>query len=76
MTELRRTDGFQGRGDEVYERLIAAHRGLSDAQSGALNARLVLVLANQVGDADAVLAAIAAVRASLAETGAATQQQE
>ncbi len=65
MSVLRRTEGFQGRGDEVYERLVAAHHGLSDEQSGALNARLVLLLANQVGDADVVAAAIAAARASL-----------
>ncbi|MBL8383134.1 MAG: DUF2783 domain-containing protein [Burkholderiales bacterium] len=42
--------------DAFYERLIAAHQGLTDAQSAALNARLVLLLANQVGD-DAILAA-------------------
>ncbi len=40
--------------DAFYERLIAAHRGLTDEQSAQLNARLVLLLANQVGD-DAVL---------------------
>ncbi|MCR9220877.1 MAG: DUF2783 domain-containing protein [Alphaproteobacteria bacterium] len=38
------------RPDDFYERLIAAHRGLSDAQSRQLNARLILLLANQVGD--------------------------
>ncbi len=36
--------------DAFYERLIAAHGGLTDAQSMQLNARLVLLLANQVGD--------------------------
>lgn len=36
--------------DGFYERLIDAHRGLSDADSGLLNARLILLLANQIGD--------------------------
>jgi|GEM_PF-202290 hypothetical protein len=37
--------------DAFYEVLLDAHRGLSEAQSAQLNARLVLLLANQVGDA-------------------------
>lgn len=37
-------------GDDFYEALIEAHRGLSDAQSEALNARLILLLANHIGD--------------------------
>lgn len=41
--------------DEAYARLIAAHEGLSEAESHALNARLVLILMNHVGD-DATLA--------------------
>jgi hypothetical protein len=38
------------RPDDFYEALIKAHRGLSDEQSRQLNARLILILANQVGD--------------------------
>ncbi|WP_425261721.1 DUF2783 domain-containing protein [Rubrivivax sp. RP6-9] len=37
------------RPDDFYAALLAAHDGLSDAQSQALNARLVLLLANAVG---------------------------
>lgn len=37
-------------GDEFYELLIDAHRDLSDEQSGALNARLILLLANHIGE--------------------------
>ncbi|MBL8330733.1 MAG: DUF2783 domain-containing protein [Rubrivivax sp.] len=37
-------------GDDFYEMLIAAHQGLSDEASELLNARLVLLLANHVGD--------------------------
>ena len=51
--------------DRTYRALIEAHRGLSDDASAALNTRLVLILANHIGD-DAVLAeAIALARASL-----------
>ena len=37
-------------GDEFYEHLIEAHNGLSDEQSEALNARLILPLANHIGE--------------------------
>ena len=37
-------------GDDFYESLIKAHEGLSEAQSRSVNARLILLLANQVGD--------------------------
>jgi hypothetical protein len=56
-------DGMAGRADDVYEALLAAHQGLDDAASAALNARLILLLANLVADPDAVIAAIAAAKA-------------
>ena len=37
-------------GDDFYEALIETHRDLSDEQSAMVNARLVLLLANHVGD--------------------------
>ena len=51
--------------DAFYEALIAAHEGLSDEQSNLLNARLVLLLANQLGDMAALRACIAAAREGL-----------
>lgn len=36
--------------DEFYAELLAAHDGLDKSASDALNARLVLVLANHIGD--------------------------
>src|SRR5205814_1740155 len=36
--------------DDFYERLIATHRGLSDEESALVNAKLVLLLANHIGD--------------------------
>ncbi|MDG4649566.1 DUF2783 domain-containing protein [Roseibacterium sp. SDUM158017] len=54
--------GFAGRGDEVYAALLEAHSGLDDAASQALNARLVLLLANRIGDVDEVRELIATAR--------------
>ncbi|WP_440108610.1 DUF2783 domain-containing protein [Acidovorax sp. BL-A-41-H1] len=36
--------------DDFYETLIKAHEGLSTTESHAMNARLVLLLANHIGD--------------------------
>ena len=44
--------------DGVYEALIAAHDGLSTDESAAFNARLVLILANHVGDAQVLSEAL------------------
>ncbi|WP_323038744.1 DUF2783 domain-containing protein [Gemmobacter sp.] len=48
--------------DGFYARLILAHEGLSDDESAALNARLILVLANQIGDADILKTALETAR--------------
>lgn len=42
--------------DDVFAAIITAHDGLSETQSHALNARLVLLMANAIGDIDAVTA--------------------
>jgi len=49
-------------GDAFYEQLMAAHEGLSLDQSARLNARLVLILANQVADQTLLAEAISAAR--------------
>ena len=46
--------------DAFYESLLDAHTGLNREQSEALNARLVLVLANQVGASAQLAACLAA----------------
>ncbi len=46
--------------DGFYEALSNAHQGLTREQSEALNARLVLVLANQIGQLDVLTACIKA----------------
>jgi hypothetical protein len=54
LTESRLPDP-----DRAYRRLIDAHRGLSDEASAALNTRLVLILANHLGDEEVLAEAIA-----------------
>jgi hypothetical protein len=54
-------------GDDFYDLLIAGHRGLSDTQSELMNARLVLLLANHVGDLRVLQEAITAARAGVVD---------
>ena len=45
-------------GDDFYEALLDAHQGLTEEQSDALNARLILTLANHIGDLDVIAQAL------------------
>ncbi|MCY4151916.1 MAG: DUF2783 domain-containing protein [Aestuariivita sp.] len=47
-------DRMSPRQDEFFEALIAAHDGLSESESHALNARIILLLANVVHDIDQI----------------------
>ena len=57
MTALNTDPNIPG-ADEFYEALIEMHRGLTDAQSELVNARLILLLANHIGDTDVLRAAM------------------
>jgi len=57
-------------GDDFYQALIDSHRGLDDEQSRLVNARLILLLANHIGDPRVLGEALAAARAGVAETRA------
>lgn len=57
MTQLDTSRRFADP-DSAYRALIDAHRGLSDEDSAVLNTRLVLLLANHIGDAQVVAQAI------------------
>ena len=46
--------------DGFYAELLSAHEGLSDEASVALNARLVLILANHIGVRSVLTEALAA----------------
>lgn len=52
-------------GDDFYQLLIDAHRDLSDEQSALLNAKLVLLLANHIGDLDTLREAMQLAREDL-----------
>ena len=52
-------------GDDFYQLLIDAHRDLTDEESALLNAKLVLLLANHVGDVDVLREALALARDGL-----------
>ena len=55
-------------GDDFYQLLIDAHRNLSAEDSARLNARLILLLANHVGDLTVIREAIAQACAGLGES--------
>jgi len=46
--------------DDFYASLLMAHDGLSKEESEAFNARLILILANHVGDSDVLTEALRA----------------
>lgn len=48
--------------DEFYARLIAAHKGLSPSESAALNAELVLILCNHIGNPEVIEQALSLAR--------------
>ena len=54
------TDPNIERPDDFYEALIDLHRDLTEEQSRQLNARLILLLANHIGDMEVLSEAMAA----------------
>lgn len=55
-----KTDANIPDADGLYAALVAAHEGLGEARSAELNARLVFLLANQIGDQRVLLECVAA----------------
>lgn len=51
--------------DDFYAALLAAHEGLDEASTHALNARLILILANHIGNLDVLAEALTAARRSI-----------
>lgn len=52
--------------DEIYEAIIEMHEGLDDEQSAKANARLILILANHIGDAAIIREAAGIARGAIA----------
>ncbi|NQW51191.1 MAG: DUF2783 domain-containing protein [Rhodospirillales bacterium] len=61
---LRRTLNI-ARPDDVYNAIVDAHRDLTDEQCRAFDARLILLLANHVGDEDVLREALTEARRTL-----------
>jgi hypothetical protein len=53
--------------DDAFRLVVEAHRGLDDETSAALDAALVLVLANHIGDIEVLREAIAVAKRALLE---------
>lgn len=68
-SELIRTPNIPGP-DAFYEALIAAQRDLTDDQADMLLAKLVLILANHVGDRAVLSEALALARQNTLDTPA------
>jgi hypothetical protein len=54
--------------DAFYEQLLDAHSGLTRSQSDALNARLILLMANQIGDVNVLTQCLAAAREAASQS--------
>ncbi len=55
--------------DDFYQELIELHRDLSEGESALVNAKLILLLANHIGDPGILAAAMAAAREDVVPTG-------
>ena len=64
------------RPDDAFRAIVEAHRGLSDEQSADLDAALVLILANHIGDLEVLREAIALARRRMLEESQQQQQQQ
>jgi len=62
--------------DDAFREVVEAHRGLNDEQSADLDAALILILANHIGDLDVLREAIALAQRRMVETSQQQQQQQ
>ena len=61
--------------DDAFRAIVEAHRGLSEEASADLDAALVLILANHIGDLDVLCEAIALARRRTLDPSQQQQQQ-
>jgi Protein of unknown function (DUF2783) len=62
--------------DDVYEALITLHRDLTATQSQMVNAKLILLLLNHIGDAAVIDAAFSRARAGIEQAPPASRAQQ
>ena len=65
MSARLRTDPNLPRPDDFYQALLDLHRGLDETDSRQVNARLILLLANHIGDPEVLREALAIARRGL-----------
>jgi hypothetical protein len=70
------TDSNFTKPDDAFRAVVEAHRGLSDAQSADLDAALVLILANHIGDLGVLREAIDLAKRRMAISDQQAQQQQ
>ncbi len=63
MSDLITKPNING-ADDFYAELLKLHDGYSKAQSDAINARLILLLANHIGDRDVLTQALTAAKSA------------
>jgi hypothetical protein len=62
--------------DDAFRAVVEAHRGLNDEQSADLDAALVLILANHIGDIEVLREAIELAKRRVIDTQQQQQQQQ
>jgi hypothetical protein len=62
--------------DDAFRAIVEAHRGLNDEQSADLDAALVLILANHIGDIEVLREAIVLAKRRMIEPSQQQQQQQ
>ena len=65
-----------GSPDDLYQELIDLHRDLTDEQSATVNAKLILLFANHIGDMEVLRAAMTAAREDVVAPAASTSLPE
>ncbi|MBV9980006.1 DUF2783 domain-containing protein [Bradyrhizobium sp.] len=70
------TDSNFAKPDDAFRAVVEAHRGLSDEQSADLDAALVLILANHIGDLNVLREAVALARRRVLDVQQQQQQQQ
>ena len=61
--------------DDAFRTVVEAHRGLTDEQSADLDAALVLILANHIGDIEVLREAITLAKRRMLDASQQQQQQ-
>ncbi|MGJ5181279.1 DUF2783 domain-containing protein [Bradyrhizobium oligotrophicum] len=72
---LSTTSNF-ARPDDAFRAIVEAHRGLSEKDSADLDAALVLILANHIGDIGVLREAITLAKRRMIESSQQQQQQQ